>query len=104
MTRGKLLRLIWIDAFVETSECLLQREHICVTFDLSVPQASIDLRDFQALFPARLAYDKSAKGYRAAEGSAAVFDLAAHSAVFLACAAAARAADALDAQNARRAP
>lgn len=99
MTRAQIFRLIWIDAFIAAGKFPLQREHLCVTFDISVPQASNDLRDFQKSFPGRITYDKSRKGYVATDGSAAAFDDAAHSAIFIACAAAARAADRLRAAH-----
>jgi len=90
MTYAQILRLIWIDMFVANGDTPLQREHICVTFDISVPQASLDIKRFISLFPARLAYDRSRKGYTAAERSEPAFDGASHSAVALACSAAAK--------------
>lgn len=53
---------------------------------------------FQGLFPGRIAYDKSEKGYRAAEGSRQAFEDHEHSAVFLACSFAADAQRRLEAQ------
>lgn len=96
MTRAQILRLIWIDMFVEAGEFQLQREHLRLAFDISIPQASLDLKRFAELFPGRLAYDKSRKGYTAVAGSYQVFDDASHSAVALACSAAAKYADRID--------
>lgn len=63
MTRGQVLRLIWIDAFIEQGSLLLNREHIKLALDISIPQASLDLQIFQQIFPGRIRYDKSLKGY-----------------------------------------
>lgn len=90
MTRAQILRLIWIDMFIEDGEFLLRREHLRLAFDISIPQASIDLKRFAELFPGRLHYDKSRKGYIAASGSYQAFDSPSHSAVALACSAAAK--------------
>jgi len=39
-------------------------KHIMLKFGLSIPQASIDLRDFQKLHPDVAEYDLSAKVFR----------------------------------------
>lgn len=95
MTRAQMMRMIWIDMFVATGEFGLQRAHLCAAFDISVPQASIDLRQFMALFPGRLVYDPSEKRYRAAPGSQAPFAEADHSAIAWACSRAAACAERL---------
>lgn len=97
MTRAQIMRIIWIDAYIEAGEFLLRRQHLCLAFDISIPQASKDLAMFQALFPDRLAYDRSEKGYRAAEGSDQAFPDHEHSAIFLACSFAAAAQRRLEA-------
>lgn len=43
----------------------IQRAHIERKFDVSTPQASLDLRRFQEEHPGVIRYDKSAKMYRA---------------------------------------
>ncbi len=43
----------------------INREHIERKFGLSTPQASIDLREYQRLWPADIYYDKSSKRYLA---------------------------------------
>lgn len=90
MTYAQIMRLIWIDMFVANGDSQLQREHIRVAFDISILQASIDIKRFISLFPGRLVYDKSRKGYLVAPGSKPAFDDASHSAVALACSAVAK--------------
>jgi len=90
MRRGQVLRLIWIDAYIEAGKYLLQREHIMLAFDISVAQATLDLRAFLNLFPARIVYDKRKKGYMAGTATAP-FTASEHSAALLAGAAAATA-------------
>lgn len=63
MTRAQMMRLIWIDAWLESGEILLRRAHIEQAFGISTAQASLDLRAFRRLFSRRLGYDASAKGY-----------------------------------------
>lgn len=93
MTRGQMLRMIWIDGVLEMGgRPPLRRALICHGFGLSVPQVSIDLKRFQALFPGRMAYDKSAKVYRAG-GRPAVFTALDHAAVFSAMRAAGEAVE-----------
>ena len=41
----------------------INRKHIQTKFGLSTPQASIDLRDFQKLYPQVAEYDLSAKAF-----------------------------------------
>lgn len=41
----------------------IQREHICRKFGVSVPQASLDLQQFQTKHPKAIRYDTSAKRY-----------------------------------------
>jgi hypothetical protein len=41
----------------------VNRKHIMAKFGLSMPQASIDLRDFQKLYPKVAEYDLSAKAF-----------------------------------------
>lgn len=62
------LRLIWIDA-VLTEDGEIQRRDIWENFDLSIAQASLDLRRYQLTHPGRVAYDRSAKIYRTVEGT-----------------------------------
>lgn len=60
-------RLEWI---AETLHIFgfINREHLIRKFDLSVPQASHDLCEFQRLHPGAMTYDKSAKRYVARNG------------------------------------
>ena len=97
MTRGQGLRLIWIDAFVEEKQFVMRRAHIELAFDISTPQASLDLRLFMRLFPGRLVYDKSEKGYRADAAVQSPFTADERAAALLAGAAAARAHARIDA-------
>lgn len=55
-------RLKWI---AETLRIFgfINREHLMRKFDLSTPQASNDLTEFQRLNPKAMIYDKSAKRY-----------------------------------------
>ena len=55
-------RLAWIKESVQIFG-FINREHIVRKFGVSVPQASIDLRDFQEANPGMISYDKSAKQY-----------------------------------------
>jgi hypothetical protein len=65
-------RMIWIDGvLVEEGE--IQRRDICVNFDLSVPQASQDLRRYQQMHVGRIYYDRSDKIYRIVEGTKPFF-------------------------------
>lgn len=61
LTRGRVMRLIWIDAAI--CEGKLVRDDICRAFGVSVPTASADLARFQAMFPWRMGYCRSRKGY-----------------------------------------
>lgn len=98
MTYARALRLIWIDMFITDGQFLLQRDHLRLAFDISTAQASLDLKSFQTLFPGRLIYNKSRKGYCAAPNSAPVFEPREHSAISLACSIAAQRAKQMDAR------
>jgi hypothetical protein len=98
MTRFQAMRLIWIDAWLERSEFLLRRQHLMEAFDISTPQASYDLKQFNNAFPGRLTFDRSAKGFRATNGSAPAFDPWMHESVFAAGRAAAAACATKDVQ------
>jgi hypothetical protein len=63
MTFAQKFRLIWIDA-VLVQRGQINRADICAAFDISTPQASLDLRDYMRLAGDFIAYDKSAKVYR----------------------------------------
>jgi hypothetical protein len=90
MTRFQAQRMIWIDAWLTRSpDILLNRRHLEAAFDLSTPQASLDLRNFQDCWPDRMVYNSSAKGYHFADKSAAIFPDWMHEAVFCAVRAAA---------------
>lgn len=67
-----LLRCMWIDAYSYRNG-VLNRSDICEAFGISVPAASIALRDFQARYPEALEYDRSAKTYRRKFRMGAVF-------------------------------
>jgi hypothetical protein len=41
----------------------INREHLMTKFGMSMPQASIDLRNFQRLYPETLHYDLTQKKY-----------------------------------------
>lgn len=45
----------------------INREHLVKKFGISIPQASIDLREFMKEYPDLLIYDKSAKCYKLRE-------------------------------------
>ncbi len=65
------MRLIWIDAAL--AEGKVVRDDICRAFGVSVPTASADLQRFQALFPWRIGYCRSRKGYFADPESGPAF-------------------------------
>jgi len=44
----------------------INREHIARKFDVSIPQASMDLREFQKGNPGLITYNKTTKRYEAA--------------------------------------
>lgn len=46
----------------------INRAHLVRKFGISVPQASADLRDYQAAHPGMLVYDKTQKCYLTAVG------------------------------------
>ncbi len=48
----------------------INREHIVRKFDVSIPQASMDLREFQRGNPGMIVYDKSGKRYVATKSQA----------------------------------
>ena len=60
--RFKQHRLEWIAEMLRVYG-FVNRKHIMVKFGLSMPQASIDLRDFQKLYPKVAEYDLSAKAF-----------------------------------------
>lgn len=91
MTRFQAQRMIWIDAWISRGDVLLNRRHLEMAFDLSTPQASKDLSEFQARWPNRLTYNRSAKAYHATDGSKPVFAEWMHESVFCAGRAAAEA-------------
>jgi hypothetical protein len=55
-------RLEWIAEMLRIYG-FINRQHIMRKFGLSMPQASIDLRDFQKLYPKVAEYDLSAKAF-----------------------------------------
>ena len=55
-------RLEWIAEMLRVYG-FVNRKHIMVKFGLSMPQASIDLRDFQKLYPKVAEYDLSSKTF-----------------------------------------
>lgn len=59
---AKEMRLIWIDARLEIGD--LSRRMISDAFRISTPQASNDIKTYQAEHPERIAYDPRAKCYR----------------------------------------
>lgn len=63
MTFARTMRLIWIDA-VLSAVGSIRRNDIKSMFAISTPQASLDLRIYQELFPAGIAYDRRSKAYR----------------------------------------
>lgn len=69
MNFARAMRLIWIDAALQTR--LRRRADLVAAFGISVPQASSDLTAFAGMFPNRMTYDRSAKAYRAKSTMAA---------------------------------
>jgi hypothetical protein len=83
MTRFQAQRMIWIDAWLTRSpDILLNRRHLEQAFDLSTVQASKDIARFQNLWAHRMTYNRNAKGFHAADGTAPVFAQWMHEAVF----------------------
>lgn len=62
MTFAQVMRLIWIDA-VLSDDRPLQRSEIAEAFGISIPQVSLDLREYQARWPDTIRYDRRHKGY-----------------------------------------
>ncbi len=90
LTRFQAMRMIWIDGWLDRSPDIgLNRLHLCRAFDISVAQASADLKMFDRLFFGRLAYNPHVKAYFADPRSRIVFDPWQHEAVFAAAEAAA---------------
>jgi hypothetical protein len=58
----KQYRLNWIAESLRVYG-FINREHIERKFGLSTPQASIDIRDFQKLYPDAIQYDVKTKRY-----------------------------------------
>lgn len=82
MTFAKRMRMIWIDAVIDQS-LTLRRADLCQAFNISVPQASADIRDFITKYPSRMRYDRSGKCYRPGDPAPA-FDRALHRPIILA--------------------
>lgn len=78
---ARSLRMIWIDA-VLAEDGELNRVDIERAFMVSTPQASDDIRTFDAIYPQTIFYDRSAKTYRKIEGAPSIYSRAAHRAVF----------------------
>lgn len=59
-------RLEWI---AETLRVFgfINREHLVKKFEISVPQASHDLNEFQRIYPHRITYNKASKRYERRE-------------------------------------
>lgn len=55
-------RMEWIDEMLDVYG-FINREHLVRKFEISVPQASNDLTQFQRLYPGTCAYNKQAKRY-----------------------------------------
>jgi hypothetical protein len=55
-------RLMWIDEMLDIYG-FINRDHIIRKFEISMPQASLDLTKYQDRFPNRCTYDKSTKRY-----------------------------------------
>lgn len=56
-------RLAWIEETLRVFG-FINRAHLMIKFDISMPQASKDLQTFQKLNPGALHYDTSSKFYR----------------------------------------
>lgn len=63
---GQAYRLRFID-FLLAKYGTLNRATICEYFELSMPQASLDIRTYLELAPDNADYDKSARTYRRTE-------------------------------------
>lgn len=74
-----VVRMMWIDDLVD-EEGQIGRGDICRAFNVSIPQASVDLRKYMAANPSRIAYDKSLKCYTQIEGSRPLFRVSARAA------------------------
>lgn len=61
-------RIAWIRESVEIFGSV-RREHIMKKFDISVAQASLDLREVRKRFPGLMTYDLSEKVYKTAQAS-----------------------------------
>ena len=72
MTFSQTMRLIWIDAMLSKVGTIRRRD-ICMMFQISTPQASLDLRAYQAAFPTGIEYDRRKKCYRRV-GADSLFD------------------------------
>jgi hypothetical protein len=62
MNFARAMRIIWIDARLGAGD-LLRRSDIMKAFGIGKPQASDDLKIYKTLFPGRITYDMSSKGY-----------------------------------------
>jgi hypothetical protein len=84
-TRFQAMRMIWIDGWLDRSPDIgLNRRHLCLAFDISIPQAAADLKMFNRLFLGRMAYNPHVKAYFSDPRSRIVFDPWQHEAVFAA--------------------
>lgn len=72
MNFAQKMRLIWIDATL-ASEGNLQRGDIMRAFDVSLPQASNDIRVFRDTWPDAIEYDNRAKWYFRPAGASPAF-------------------------------
>ena len=70
MILAQKLRLIWIDACLD-QDTKLNRGDLAYAFEISIPQASLDFREYIARWPDLIRYDKGTKGfYRVGPNSA----------------------------------
>lgn len=79
MRYAQTMRLIWIDAML-TNVGTINRADIARMFLVSIQQASLDLRAYQAALPSGVAYNSRTKKYER-QGTDSLFDLDASEAI-----------------------
>lgn len=72
MKFAQKMRLAWIDAALSSGR-MVRRSDISDAFEISTPQASLDLTAYREAHPELIRYDNRAKGYFR-DGDGAAYD------------------------------
>lgn len=73
MRGGQRQRLVFLEAVLQQAG-LVRRRDVVDEFDISLPQATVDLRAYQELAPGNMVYDVRARVYRRGADFVALFE------------------------------